>query len=361
MQQVVRGGIARARGETGHAVKVRVRGLAPDRWYHYRFEAGAAASVTGRLRTAPSHGSVPDHLRYAFASCQQRNASHYVAHRAIANEDVDFLLHLGDYIYVSDTRTLTLDDYRSDWRRFHSNPILQTLQAAVPLVAVWDDGEFYNGVDRTGPPERLAAARAAFFEHMPVQRRRDDRLYRRFRWGRLAELFLLDTRSYRDPGSPRTNIAGSSTGGTRRCRRRADVRPAARRSARAKALAQGRPRRTSASWRLVGSSYNVNPWKLVDRDTQSRADDRSSSGTAASTSRTGVGRLPGRAAQCSSIVAYGVRSVVFNSAPPSCERAAARLRHCLAGRRVRLHLRLADRRPRPARDRARADPRAAGR
>src|SRR5690606_37545903 len=83
-----------------------------------------------------------------------------------------------------------------------SNPLLQELHAAVPLVAVWDDGEFYNGVDRTGPPERLAAARTAWFEAMPVVRRRDDRIYRSLTWGRLAKMLILDTRQYRDPEVP---------------------------------------------------------------------------------------------------------------------------------------------------------------
>ena len=61
-------------------------------------------------------------------------------------------------------------DLRSVWRTFHSNELLQDMHAKVPLVAAWDDGEFYNGVDRTGPAERLAAARRAWFEAMPVPR-----------------------------------------------------------------------------------------------------------------------------------------------------------------------------------------------
>jgi alkaline phosphatase D len=277
MQQVVRGGLVWARASGGHHLKVQVRGLAPDRWYHYRFETGAAATPVGRLRTAPSPGAVPDRLRYAFASCQQRNDSFYVAHRAIANENVDFLMHLGDYIYVHDFATLTLADYRNDWRRFHSNPLLQEMQAAVPLVAVWDDGEFYNGVDRTGPPARLAAARAAFFEHMPVPGNGQDRLYRRFRWGRLAEVFLLDTRSYRDPEVPaNTDIAGLIDGQDSALPPGEQMFASGRTTlgARQKHWLKTRLARSAASWRLVGSSYNVNPWKIVDRDTpELRAED----------------------------------------------------------------------------------------
>lgn len=270
MEQVVAGGVVAAAAADGYTVTVPVRRLRPDRWYHYRFELGGEASAIGRLRTAPRVGDTPDRLRYAFASCQQRTESHYVAHRAIAAENVDFLLHLGDYVYVSDGGTLTLDDYRGVYRRFHSNPLLQAMHAAVPLVAVWDDGEFYNGVDATGPAARLAAARTAWFENMPVRRPRNDRVFRTVRWGRLAELHVLDTRQYRDPEvPPNTRVAdlldaqdtalppgeqmfaaGRTTLGARQKRWLK------------RALARGR-----ATWRLLGSSYDMAPWKIIDRDT----------------------------------------------------------------------------------------------
>ncbi len=267
MERVVRGGIAWARDGEGHMAKVPVRGLRPDRWYFYRFDGTGAVSPTGRLRTAPRGGVVPDRLRYAFASCQQRNQSFYVAHKAIVQENVDFLMHLGDYIYVSDGGDTTLDRYRNRWRIFHSNPLLQELHAAVPLVATWDDGEFYNGVDRTGPPERLAAARQAFFEHMPVARERDDVVYRRFRWGRLAEVFMIDVRSYRDPEVPaNTNIAGIIDGQDSRIPPGEQMFAPGRTTlgTTQKRWLERRLRRSPATWRLIGNPYNMNPWKLQD-------------------------------------------------------------------------------------------------
>lgn len=270
MQAVVRGGVATATAADGHTLTLRVRGLRPDRWYAYRFEADGVASPVGRLRTAPAAGATPDRLRYAFASCQQRTESYYVAHRAIANEGVDFLLHLGDYVYVSDGGTLTLDDYRGVYHRFHSNPLLQELHAAVPLVAVWDDGEFYNGVDRTGPAERLAAARTAWFEHMPLRRPPNDRLFRTLRWGRLAQLHLLDTRQYRDPEVPANTrfadiIDAQDTllpGGAEMFAEGRTTLGARQKRWLKRSLARGR-----ATWRLIGSSYDMAPWKIVDRDT----------------------------------------------------------------------------------------------
>lgn len=270
MQHVVRGGVREVDASTGHNLHVHVRGLLPDRWYHYRFEAQGVGSVVGRLRTAPARNASPERLRYAFASCQQRTQSYYVAHRAIARENVDFLLHLGDYVYVSDTGTLSVDDYRDVYRRFHSNVELQALHAQVPLVAVWDDGEFYNGVDRTGDPQRLANARQAWFEAMPVRRRANDRTFRSLRWGALAEMLLLDTRQYRDPEVPaNTTFAGLLDAQDTTIPPGEDMFAPGRTvlGDHQRHWLKRRLANTRAHWKILGSSYDMAPWKLVDYDT----------------------------------------------------------------------------------------------
>ncbi|HEX2577198.1 MAG TPA: alkaline phosphatase D family protein [Aquihabitans sp.] len=184
-----------------HTVHVEVAGLGADGWYHYRFAYAGHVSRIGRLRTAPAEGSSPDRLRFAFCSCQQINDSLYVAHAAMAAEDLDFVVHYGDYVYVSDGGTVTLDDYRAVYKRFKANPYLQDLHAALPMVVVWDDGEFVNGVDRTMEPVRFAAARQAWFDFQPVVRRADDpgRIHREIEWGDLVDVTMLDVRSRRDP------------------------------------------------------------------------------------------------------------------------------------------------------------------
>lgn len=270
MQNVVRGGVAQVDASTGYQLHVKVRKLRPDRWYHYRFEAEGSASVVGRLRTAPPKHKSPDRLRYAFASCQQQTESFYVAHRAIANENVDFLLHLGDYIYVNDFATLSLEDYRGVYRRFHSNPLLQEMHAAVPLVPVWDDGEFYNGVDRTGDPERLANARQAWFEAMPLRRPKNDRTYRTLRWGKLAEMLLLDTRQYRDPEVPaNSTFAGLLDAQDTTLPPGEDMFARGRTTLgkQQRAWLKKRLAATKARWKILGSSYDMAPWKFVDYDT----------------------------------------------------------------------------------------------
>jgi alkaline phosphatase D len=270
MQQVVRGGAASAEPAVGHSVKVFVRGLRADRWYYYRFEVDGVPSPVGRLRTSPPTSAMPDRLRFAFASCQQRNDSYYVAHRAIAQEDIDFLLHLGDYVYVSDGGTITLDDYRGVYRRFHSNPLLQEMHAAVPLVTVWDDGEFYNGVDRTGPAERLAAGRTAWFEAQPVRRTPRDRIFRNLRWGRLATMHLLDTRQYRDPEVPANTRVADLLDAQDTALPPGEQMFAEGRTtlgARQKRWLTHNLRRRTGMWQIIGSSYDMSPWKIIDRDT----------------------------------------------------------------------------------------------
>ena len=269
-EQIAARGTETAEAAWAHSVHAEPAGLEPGRWYFYRFETGGETSVTGRLRTAPRTGARADHLRYAFASCQQITDSYYVAHRELTKENLDFFLHLGDYVYVSDGGTITLDDYRGVYRRFHANPLLQDLQAQVPLVAVWDDGEFYNGVDRTGDPVRLAAARTAWFEAMPVPRRVDDRVYRTIEWGRLARMMLLDTRQYRDPEVPsNTSFAGlidAQDTSLPPC----DQMFAPGRTTlgvKQKRWLKGELGRSEATWPVIGSSYDMAPWKIVDRDT----------------------------------------------------------------------------------------------
>ena len=254
------GGLATASVSTGHTVSVTITGLDPDRWYAYRFETtgpDGVTSRTGRLRTAPAAGSSPDHLRFAFASCQQINDSWFVAHRAAAREPgLDFFMHLGDYVYVSDTGTQTLDDYRDVYRRWRGQPLFRDLHAALPMVATWDDGEFYNGVDRTGPPARLAAAKRAFFENFPLTDPGDQRLYRSVGWGDLVDLSMLDVRSYRDPAVD--SIVYTSPDDV-------PYDPARTTLGREQySWLTDRLAASNATWRVIGNQYNISPWRLVN-------------------------------------------------------------------------------------------------
>ncbi|MCB1026691.1 MAG: alkaline phosphatase D family protein [Microthrixaceae bacterium] len=244
-------------------VSVPVGNLEPDRWYTFTFDGPDGTSPEGRLRTAPAAGASPQHLRFAFGSCQQRS-SPYVAMAAIEAEDVDFFVHLGDYIYVSDTGTITLDDYREVWRRFHSDPALTRLRSRVPIVAMWDDGEFYNGVDRTGDPARLAAAKRAFFEFQPtLPSDGAEQAYRAFHWGDLATVPIVDVRSYRDPAVEATDNE-TPEGAVVMDPGRTTL------GAEQKAWLKDLLATSDATWKLVGTSYNVLAVRLGDTDTPER-------------------------------------------------------------------------------------------
>ncbi|MBK8248245.1 MAG: alkaline phosphatase D family protein [Gemmatimonadetes bacterium] len=225
MRHIVRRGTAVAAADFAHAVHVTLRGLAPDRWYWYRFHAGAATSPVGRTRTMPARGASPARLRLVVASCQHYEAGFYAAHAHLAREDADLCAFLGDYIYESHaTRRVraheageptTLTEYRNRYARYKSDPQLQEAHAAMPWVVTWDDHEVDNNVaglvsERGDPVEafqlRRAAAYRAYYEHMPLRRSSvphgpDMLLYRSLEFGQLARLHVLDGRQYRSDQS----------------------------------------------------------------------------------------------------------------------------------------------------------------
>ncbi|MEU9983229.1 alkaline phosphatase D family protein [Streptomyces sp. NPDC050856] len=229
--RVVRRGLATAHPEFDHSVHVEVTGLAPGRVYHYRFRAGAWVSPAGRTRTAPRPGARVTELRLAAVSCQAYHDGYFTAHRHLADEDLDAVLHLGDYLYeyavnatggaraYTDRRlpahfnreTVTLEDYRLRYGLYKSDPDLRAAHAAHPFVVAWDDHETENNYaggtpENDVPPEefllRRAAAYRAYWENQPLRAPQrphgpDMRLYRRLRFGRLAQFDILDTRQYR--------------------------------------------------------------------------------------------------------------------------------------------------------------------
>ena len=227
-RHIVQRGQATALPALGHSVHVEVTGLAPARWYHYRFMLGDAASTTGRTRTAPAADALDAHLRIAFASCQRWEHGHYAAWRHLCADQPDLVLFLGDYIYEYATPPITtglarvhtlrhastLADFRDRYALHKSDPALQAAHAACPWAVTWDDHEVQNdyasaqGKGSQGDPAAFLALRSAawqaFYENMPLRTASlvtPDfgalQVYRRLRWGRLANVHLLDTRQHR--------------------------------------------------------------------------------------------------------------------------------------------------------------------
>lgn len=241
--RVVATGHATATVEHDWTVHVDVRGLLPGTTYYYRFEAAGQCSPCGRTRTL---GIGPiEHARFAFVSCAKFNAGYFNVYRRLAErDDLDFVLHLGDYIYEASntppaTQTpgadigrpfeprhecRTLADYRERYAQYRRDPDLQALHASHPMIATLDDHELADGAWRDGSDNhdekrdgpwrtRRAAAFRARWEWLPARRpdpTDPERVFRSVRIGDLAELFLLDFRSRRDQPTSGVRMVSSA-------------------------------------------------------------------------------------------------------------------------------------------------------
>lgn len=206
-------------------VKVDVINLKPDQRYFYRFSFGNKVSPVGQTKTLPIN---PSKVSFAVCSCANYPAGYFYVYREMAKQDVDVVIHLGDYIYeygqdgyatedaVKLGRTLPtdnnkeiikLDDYRKRYALYRKDKDLQTLHHRHPFIVIWDDHELANDTWREGAEnhqasegaflDRKLAALQAYFEWMPIRPiSANDHLniYRQFDFGSLVQLTMLDTR-----------------------------------------------------------------------------------------------------------------------------------------------------------------------
>lgn len=196
-------GTVEAAASADHTVRVTVDGLEPATDYEYTFACGGA-SVSGRTRTLPAAG---DRFRFAVACCSRWGWPGFELFDAIADEQPDLLLHLGDAIYevgemppngVSTDppwECRSLVDYRRRYRQHRSHPSLRRLLAEVPMNVVWDDHEVVDNAPEPGEAERRRDGQQAWTEWMPTRRARDgDGLHRRWVIDGLLDLVLVDSR-----------------------------------------------------------------------------------------------------------------------------------------------------------------------
>jgi alkaline phosphatase D len=230
LADVVFSGETTADAEDDHTVHVDVTGLDPGVTYHYGFMAEGEESPVGRAWTLRS---TADRLRFAMCSCAKRNAGFFNAYARIAErDDLDFLLHLGDYIYEASNipakgqtpgadigrpfdplgECRTLEEYRTRYAQYHRDPDVQALHRAIPIIPTLDDHELADGAwaggsdahdpEQHGPwAARKEAAFRARWEWLPA--RPPDpadptRAFREISLADLADIFLLDIRSRRD-------------------------------------------------------------------------------------------------------------------------------------------------------------------
>lgn len=220
---VIRSGSIAASSELGHSAHADIRGLEPDSVYYFRWHVGNATSPIGRTKTAPVPSARNEQFRLAFASCQQYEHGYFTAYKHMAEEELDLIVHLGDYIYERSwgdnlirshegPEIITLEDYRNRYNTYKSDPDIKAAHASAPWVVTWDDHEVDNNYaaqiaeDEQTPEQflqRRASAYQAYYEFMPIRlpvgrQGPDMPIHRRLRFGNLMEMHVLDTRQYRN-------------------------------------------------------------------------------------------------------------------------------------------------------------------
>lgn len=270
-----------------YTVKVDVSGLQADRTYFYRFKRGDVVSPVGRTRTLPT-GSVSQ-VKLGVFSCANYPAGYFhVYAEAAKRDDLNAVVHLGDYIYeypkdgyaskdaealgrVSkpENELLTLSDYRIRYAQYRGDKDLQALHAKLPFICVWDDHEVANDGYRNGAENhtaategdynvRRAAALQAYYEWMPIREQDPSnplRIYRSFDFGELMSLHMLDTRHIgRDKPLDYADYIDAKTGAFDSARFSADMANPSRQMLGAEQLQwlQGQISASKATWQVLG-------------------------------------------------------------------------------------------------------------
>jgi alkaline phosphatase D len=231
-----------------NTLRHKVTGLQPGQLYYYQFQAGDVRSNVGRFKTAPAATADVSQLQFACLTCQDWSINHWGAmSNIVANEQLDFIVHLGDYIYETvgeafqvgqvESRhgALTLpdgvfkngtsgakyansvNDYRYLYKKYRSDTRLQAVHERFAFIAIWDDHEFsddawqdaetYDAADGSNlhQPQRRRNANQAWFEYMPADVSFDSsatgfqniKIYRDFQFGKLVQLVMTDERLFR--------------------------------------------------------------------------------------------------------------------------------------------------------------------
>ncbi|MFT4520708.1 MAG: alkaline phosphatase D [Halioglobus sp.] len=221
---VVTSGSGETNADVDYTVKVDVQNLTAGSMYYYRFKTGNNVSAIGSTRTLPQ-GNV-NTASFAVVSCSNYPAGFFNVYREVANQDVDAVIHLGDYLYEYGTtgfaseaaeaigrvvepatEIISLSDYRTRYAQYHTDVDLQAAHAAHPFIVVWDDHEVANNSWKEGAQnhdpetegsyaERKLAAIQAWYEWLPVRPPATEQeiIYRSFHYGDLLDLIMLDTR-----------------------------------------------------------------------------------------------------------------------------------------------------------------------
>lgn len=224
--QIINTGKVQTAKAQDFTVKVDADKLKSGQAYYYRFKFGSVISTVGRTKTLPE---TTNSVQFAVCSCSNYPAGYFYVYREMAKQEVDAIIHLGDYIYEygkdgyatedaaklgrtlaadNDKEIIKLDDYRKRYALYHTDLDLQAAHARHPFIVIWDDHELANDAWKEGAEnhqpategsflDRKLAALQAYFEWMPIRPvSATDHLniYRQFDYGTLVQLTMLDTR-----------------------------------------------------------------------------------------------------------------------------------------------------------------------
>lgn len=219
MNNIVSTGTASTSSLRDFTVKVDVTGLSPKTCYYYDFTYEGTNSLVGRMKTAPSTNA--DSVRFAVVSCSDYENGYFNSYASIVERnDIDAVLHLGDYIYEyvaapgvdgrivePANEIVTLTDYRTRYSHYRLDKDLRNVHQQYAFISVWDDHETANNSWMNGAENhtegaegtwsaRKSSGKQAYFEWMPVREQSEDstRLYRKITYGNLINLYMLDTR-----------------------------------------------------------------------------------------------------------------------------------------------------------------------
>ena len=230
--KIVTSGVVNTNKNIDFTIKVDVIGLEPDTTYYYRFiniNDKTNISPIGRTRTIPNSSSNVDSITFAVVSCSNYPQGYFNVYQDIGRlEDINAVIHLGDYIYeygtnnsyndygrpISSSRLsnpinecLILEDYRKRHAQYKTDTDLQYMHSRHPMIPIWDDHEVSNnswefGAEYENPGIaymiRKDSAIKAYHEWMPIRTGIDPHIiFRTFDFGNILSLHMLDTRHYR--------------------------------------------------------------------------------------------------------------------------------------------------------------------
>ena len=199
-------------------VKIDVSGLNANTKYYYRFSALDEQSIIGETKTL--NNTNEGDIKLGVVSCSNYEWGFFSAYRHLSEKELDAVLHLGDYFYeyapgkygdttlgrfnIPPKEILELEDYRTRYALYRTDPDLQLIHQKHPFIAIWDDHEITNNAYISGAQNhqddegsydvRKGIATQAYYEWLPIRENASKEIYRNFSFGNKADLIMLDER-----------------------------------------------------------------------------------------------------------------------------------------------------------------------